>query len=143
MTKQWDKYREIIIAEYKDHNKPLREVQRVMLEKYGFRASFPIVTWFFFPSAPFPTPFPGIQKDLLNQKTRAYRSRFDRWGVHKYSRRRRLRSTSPGRRESFCDGAAPDDDDSNSQAASPPDTTPMELLTPGLCVASPEMGFRR
>jgi hypothetical protein len=40
MTKQWDKYREIIIAEYKDHNKPLHEVQRVMLQRYGFRASY-------------------------------------------------------------------------------------------------------
>ncbi|KAK4235477.1 hypothetical protein C8A03DRAFT_17795 [Achaetomium macrosporum] len=113
MTKQWDKYREIIIAEYKDQNKPLHEVQRVMMEKYGFRAS-----------------------------TRAYRSRFDRWGVHKYSRRRRPRSTSPDRRESFCDGAAPDDDENNSQAASPPDATATELLTPGLCVATPEMDFR-
>lgn len=40
MTKQWDKYREVIIAEYKDQNKPLHEVQRVMMQKYGFRASY-------------------------------------------------------------------------------------------------------
>ncbi len=40
MTKQWNKYREIIIAEYKDQNKPLHEVQRIMLEKYGFWASY-------------------------------------------------------------------------------------------------------
>ncbi|KAK4128491.1 hypothetical protein N657DRAFT_638969 [Parathielavia appendiculata] len=40
MTKQWDKYREIIIAEYKDQNKPLHEVQRSMVQKYGFRASY-------------------------------------------------------------------------------------------------------
>ncbi|KAL2197786.1 hypothetical protein P885DRAFT_76493 [Corynascus similis CBS 632.67] len=39
MTKQWDKYREVIIAEYKDHNKPLHEVQRFMMQKHGFRAS--------------------------------------------------------------------------------------------------------
>ncbi len=43
MTKQWNKYREIIIAEYKDQNKPLHEVQRIMLEKYGFWASY---VWF-------------------------------------------------------------------------------------------------
>jgi hypothetical protein len=40
MTKQWDKYRDIIVAEYKHLNKPLREVQRVMLQRYGFRASY-------------------------------------------------------------------------------------------------------
>jgi hypothetical protein len=40
MTKQWDKYREAIIAEYKGQNKPLHEVQRVMMQKYGFRASY-------------------------------------------------------------------------------------------------------
>ena len=40
MTKQWNKYREIIVAEYKDQNKPLHEVQRIMLEKYGFWASY-------------------------------------------------------------------------------------------------------
>jgi len=40
MTKQWDKYREVIIAEYKDHNKPLHEVQRFMMQKHGFRASY-------------------------------------------------------------------------------------------------------
>ncbi|KAL2187522.1 hypothetical protein L209DRAFT_764411 [Thermothelomyces heterothallicus CBS 203.75] len=40
MTKQWDKYREIIIAEYRDQNKPLHEVRRFMMEKHGFRASY-------------------------------------------------------------------------------------------------------
>jgi hypothetical protein len=40
MTKQWEKYRDIIIAEYKSQNKPLHEVQRVMKERYGFRASY-------------------------------------------------------------------------------------------------------
>ncbi|KAL1841659.1 hypothetical protein VTJ49DRAFT_6765 [Mycothermus thermophilus] len=78
MTKQWDKYREIIVAEYKHLNKPLREVQRVMSQRYGFRAS-----------------------------TRAYRSRFDRWGIHKYSRRRRLRDMSMMRRH----GSDSDDGD--------------------------------
>ncbi|KAK3995798.1 Clr5 domain-containing protein [Cladorrhinum sp. PSN332] len=58
MTKPWDEYREIIIAEYKDQNKPLHVVQRTMEEKYGFKAS-----------------------------TRAYRSRFDKWGIHKYTHR--------------------------------------------------------
>jgi hypothetical protein len=46
MTKQWEKYREIIIAEYKGQNKPLHEVQRVMKQRYGFRASY---VWIHFP----------------------------------------------------------------------------------------------
>ncbi|AEO58821.1 hypothetical protein MYCTH_2306461 [Thermothelomyces thermophilus ATCC 42464] len=47
MTKQWDKYREIIIAEYRDQNKPLHEVRRFMMEKHGFRASYvqPPLCW--------------------------------------------------------------------------------------------------
>lgn len=40
MTKPWDKYREIIIAEYKEQNRPLHEVQRIMKERYGFKASY-------------------------------------------------------------------------------------------------------
>lgn len=40
MTKLWDKYRTVIIAEYKEQNKPLREVQRIMREKHGFKASY-------------------------------------------------------------------------------------------------------
>lgn len=40
MTKQWEKYREVIIAEYKGQNKPLHEVQRIMRERYGFKASY-------------------------------------------------------------------------------------------------------
>ncbi|KAK4043146.1 hypothetical protein C8A01DRAFT_43928 [Parachaetomium inaequale] len=115
MTKQWDKYREIIIAEYKDQNKPLHEVQRFMMQRYGFRAS-----------------------------TRAYRSRFDRWGVHKYSRRRRVRSMSLSRRESVSEGdmrpsprQSPDMDEGSPQAATPVVATPNELFTPGICVATP------
>ncbi|KAK0639920.1 hypothetical protein B0T16DRAFT_423918 [Cercophora newfieldiana] len=60
MPKAWDDYKEIIIAEYKEHNRPLHEVRRILDERYGFKAS-----------------------------TRAYRSRLDIWGVHKYSCRRR------------------------------------------------------
>ncbi|KAK4201067.1 Clr5 domain-containing protein [Triangularia verruculosa] len=60
MTKPWEQFREVIIAEYRDNKKPLHEVQRLMGERYGFKASI-----------------------------RAYRSRFDKWGIQKYSRRRR------------------------------------------------------
>ncbi|KAK4252470.1 hypothetical protein C7999DRAFT_36969 [Corynascus novoguineensis] len=119
MTKQWDKYREVIIAEYKDHNKPLHEVQRFMMQKHGFRAS-----------------------------TRAYRSRFDKWGIHKYSRRRRASSASPSRRNSTaCSDMqrsprqTPDIDDSSSQAATPL-ATPNELFSAGICGTTSGLGLR-
>ncbi|KAK0707564.1 Clr5 domain-containing protein [Lasiosphaeris hirsuta] len=60
MTKAWDDHREVIIGLYKEQNRPLHEVQRIMEERHNFRAS-----------------------------TRAYRSRLDKWTVHKYSCRRR------------------------------------------------------
>ncbi|KAL2166384.1 hypothetical protein VTG60DRAFT_2813 [Thermothelomyces hinnuleus] len=115
MTKQWEKYREIIIAEYKEENKPLHEVQRVMMERYGFRAS----------------------------------SRFNRWGIHKNSRHRRIRSVSLGKGDSVSDGAVRtspqqslDIEETGSQAASPVDT-PNGLLGSGVCVATPGVGYRR
>jgi hypothetical protein len=40
MTKAWEDYRDAIIGEYKNHNKPLHEVQRIMEEKYRFKASY-------------------------------------------------------------------------------------------------------
>lgn len=55
MTKQWDKYREIIIAEYKENNKPLHEVQRFMQERFGFRASY---VWPHLFDPPQPPPIP-------------------------------------------------------------------------------------
>jgi len=120
MTKQWDKYREVIIAEYKDQNKPLHEVQRFMKQKYGFRAS-----------------------------TRAYRSRFDRWGIHKYSRRRRASSMSPSRRESVSGGdmyrsprQSPDMDEGSPQATTPVVETPNELFHSGICMTTSGPGFR-
>ncbi|KAH6618097.1 Clr5 domain-containing protein [Chaetomium sp. MPI-SDFR-AT-0129] len=150
MTKQWDKYRGVITAEYKDQNKPLHEVQRFMAQKYGFRAS-----------------------------TRAYRSRFDRWGIHKYSRRQRSRSRShsPSQRDSASDSGSnsgsgsdnsgngnihpsprqmsPDTLDSSSsgsggsQADSPPHMVAVtamptaEMLSPtGLCAGTTGAGFR-
>ncbi|KAL2256857.1 hypothetical protein VTK26DRAFT_1022 [Humicola hyalothermophila] len=120
MTKQWDKYREVIIAEYKDQNRPLHEVRRMMMEKYGFRASI-----------------------------RAYRSRFDRWGIHKYSRRRRMRSPSINNGDSAGDEtvrlsrqASPDVEDGSSPAASPAVVTPNELFGLDLCEAVPLMGNR-
>ncbi|KAK3898912.1 hypothetical protein C8A05DRAFT_37479 [Staphylotrichum tortipilum] len=115
MTKQWEKYREIIIAEYKGQNKPLHEVQRVMKQRYGFRAS-----------------------------TRAYRSRFDRWGIHKYSRRKR--SESPSRRESVSDGDMPSSprQSPDMEETSSPSTTPgvADFLTRGVCVTTQGMSYR-
>ena len=40
MTKQWKQYRDIIIREYIDENKPLHEVQQVMERIHGFKASY-------------------------------------------------------------------------------------------------------
>ncbi|KAH6843083.1 Clr5 domain-containing protein [Chaetomium sp. MPI-CAGE-AT-0009] len=120
MTKQWDKYREVITAEYKDQNKPLHEVQRFMAQKYGFRAS-----------------------------TRAYRSRFDRWRIHKYSRRRGMGAMSPSRRASVSDGGmrpsprqSPDMDEGSPQAPAPAAATSNGLFPPGLCVTTSGAGFR-
>jgi hypothetical protein len=149
MTKQWDKYREAIIAEYKDQNKPLHEVQRVMMQKYGFRASY--VNSRVVVSGSWPAQLGrwlGKRvgrvvplSDRCIYSTRADRSRFDRWGIHKYSRRR-------GRRESVSDGdvhpsprQSPDIEESSSQETTPVVTTPDEF--PGLCVATSSAGFRR
>lgn len=40
MTKRWDQHRAIIVSFYKQHNKPLHEVKRLMAEQYGFVASY-------------------------------------------------------------------------------------------------------
>ncbi|KAM7207441.1 Clr5 domain containing protein [Naviculisporaceae sp. PSN 640] len=63
MTKPWKEYEKIITGLYKQQSKPLHEVQRIMEEQYNFKAS-----------------------------TRAYRSRFDKWKVYKYSCRKRSNS---------------------------------------------------
>lgn len=39
MTKNWDAYKSVIVGEYKDNNKALHEVQRIMESKYNFKAS--------------------------------------------------------------------------------------------------------
>lgn len=39
MTKKWEEHRDAIISYYKEQHKPLREVQKVMEEMHGFRAS--------------------------------------------------------------------------------------------------------
>ncbi|KAG6361535.1 hypothetical protein INS49_009762 [Diaporthe citri] len=64
MTKEWLKYRTTILGLYKDQSKTLDEVRRIMKEEYGFEAS-----------------------------VRAYRSRFDKWRVHKYNCARRRAAT--------------------------------------------------
>jgi len=81
--------------------------------------------------------------------TRAYRSRFDKWGIHKYSRRRRESSASPSRRNSTaCSDMqrsprqTPDIDDSSSQAATPL-TTPNELFSAGICGTTSGLSLRR
>ena len=48
MTKSWDEHREVIIAQYKEYNKPLHEVQRFMEDQHKFKASLVL---------PFPLPF--------------------------------------------------------------------------------------
>ncbi|TLD06737.1 uncharacterized protein PgNI_08195 [Pyricularia grisea] len=65
MTKKWEKHRHRIKRLYIDDNKPLHEVQSIMREQQNFRAS-----------------------------TRAYRHRFMKWGLSKYSPQRRRTSTS-------------------------------------------------
>ncbi|KAK0617202.1 hypothetical protein B0T14DRAFT_498265 [Immersiella caudata] len=85
MTKAWDDYKEVIIVEYKEHNKPLHEVQRIMEERHRFKAS----------------------------------SRLDKWGVYKYSCRKRNGSSGAN------DDGSPDDD---TPVLSPP-TTPRQQHT--------------
>ncbi|KAK4454032.1 Clr5 domain-containing protein [Podospora aff. communis PSN243] len=92
MTKAWDDYKDAIIGEYKEHNKPLHEVQRIMEEKYRFKAS-----------------------------TRAYRSRLDKWGVYKYSCRKRNGSSGAN------DDGSPDDD---TPGLSPPRTPGQQHTSP-------------
>ncbi|TLS23988.1 hypothetical protein PpBr36_08093 [Pyricularia pennisetigena] len=65
MTKKWAKHRQRIISLYLDDNKPLHEVQSIMREQQNFTAS-----------------------------TRAYRHRFMKWGLSKYSPQRRRTSIS-------------------------------------------------
>jgi hypothetical protein len=48
MTKSWEEHKETIIFQYKEHNKPLHEVQRFMEDRHGFKASFVL---------PLPSPF--------------------------------------------------------------------------------------
>ncbi|KAL2187521.1 hypothetical protein L209DRAFT_683893 [Thermothelomyces heterothallicus CBS 203.75] len=82
--------------------------------------------------------------------TRAYRSRFDRWGIHKYSRRRRESSASPSRRNSVSGGDTqrsprhtPDPDGGGSRAATPFPSTSNELFPAEICASIPVAGFRR
>jgi len=46
MTKAWDDHKEVIIGEYKDNNKPLHEVQRIMEERFRFKASCVLPSFF-------------------------------------------------------------------------------------------------
>lgn len=99
MTKAWDDHKDAIIDQYKDHNKPLHEVQRIMEERYRFKAS-----------------------------TRAYRSRLDKWGVYKYSCRKRNGSSSTNE-----DGLL----DEDSAVLSPPPTPGQHPTSPMMDTEDP------
>ncbi|KAK3349424.1 Clr5 domain-containing protein [Lasiosphaeria hispida] len=111
MTKAWDDHREVIIGLYKEQNRPLHEVQRIMEEKHGFRAS-----------------------------TRAYRSRLDKWTVHKYScRRRRNTNTATEMLSSVSDNPAglsppptpgPQDGESSPREHSASPAAPLSPMSP-------------
>ncbi|OIW25194.1 hypothetical protein CONLIGDRAFT_84464 [Coniochaeta ligniaria NRRL 30616] len=107
MTKKWEEHKATIISFYKEQHKPLHEVKRLMEEQYGFEAS-----------------------------VRAYRSRFDRWGVYKYNCRRPGGSTTD---ESGGDSPASDrshfspkreEPDSPLLAVTPPSTPHDDQTTP-------------
>jgi len=40
MRKPWDDHKELIIVEYKENNKSLHEVRRIMEQRYGFKARY-------------------------------------------------------------------------------------------------------
>ncbi|KAK1782166.1 Clr5 domain-containing protein [Copromyces sp. CBS 386.78] len=82
MTKQWEHHRHIIIREYKDNNRPLHEVKKFMEEQYRFKASI-----------------------------RAYRSRFDKWRVRKYTCRKR-RDSLGGKSDKSMSSESSSSDDS-------------------------------
>lgn len=63
MTKKWAKHRQRIVSLYLDENKPLHEVREIMIRQQNFHAS-----------------------------TRAYRNRFLKWSLFKYSPQRRRSS---------------------------------------------------
>ncbi|KAK4677259.1 hypothetical protein QC764_406980 [Podospora pseudoanserina] len=116
MTKPWEQYREIIIAEYRDNRKPLHEVKKLMEQQYRFKAS-----------------------------TRAYRSRFDKWGIQKYSRRRRGNSMGEdGEGDDtryLSPHQSPELEDNRYQASSPA-MTPGDLYHPGSSATTQSNEYR-
>ncbi|KAM7191599.1 Clr5 domain containing protein [Rhypophila sp. PSN 637] len=108
MTKQWNEYREVIIGQYKHQNRPLHEVQRIMEEKYKFKAS-----------------------------TRAYRSRFDRWKVYKYSCRKRRDSIAHSEKTSNSGGeptaSSPGEDSPGSSPMVSPVLTSDDMFASSMC----------
>ncbi|KAK3316165.1 Clr5 domain-containing protein [Apodospora peruviana] len=114
MTKAWDEHRGKIVGFYKEQNKPLHEVQRIMEKEYRFTAS-----------------------------TRAYRSRFDKWGIRKYSCRKRRHSIANTDKTSASEDAADPDPDENISLMSgsgSPTMMPGGYYAPGICggTTSPE-----
>ncbi|CCC12995.1 hypothetical protein SMACR_06138 [Sordaria macrospora] len=95
MTKQWEDHRHIIIREYKDNNRPLHEVKKFMKEQYQFEASI-----------------------------RAYRSRFDKWRVRKYTVRKRRRDSLGGK----SDKSMSSESSSDGTGCSPPPRSPIHHI---------------
>ncbi|KAK3381397.1 Clr5 domain-containing protein [Podospora didyma] len=111
MTKTWDDNRKTIIRIYKDENKPLHEVRRIMEEEHQFKAS-----------------------------TRAYRSRFVRWGIRKYTSRKRPDSSNTAKNRPPSDDtslspSSREDDDGRS----PPTESP--VMTSGDYFGSDSLGY--
>ncbi|KAK1771799.1 Clr5 domain-containing protein [Phialemonium atrogriseum] len=82
MTKKWDEHMAIIMRLYKEQNIPLHEVQTIMEQKHNFKASW-VTTPSFYKLAQVELPPDS------HLSTRAYRSRFEKWGIHKYNCRRK------------------------------------------------------
>lgn len=99
MTKQWEDHRHIIIREYKDNNKPLHEVKKFMEERYRFKASI-----------------------------RAYRSRFDRWRVRKYTCRKRRDSL--GAKSDDSDKSVYESSEDSTSTSSGTDGSPLRVRSP-------------
>ncbi|KAK4180108.1 Clr5 domain-containing protein [Triangularia setosa] len=115
MTKPWEQFREVIIAEYRDNNRPLKEVKQLMEERYRFRASI-----------------------------RAYRSRFDKWGIQKYSRRRRGNSMGEDAETDDARYLSPHQSpelDDNSYQASSPATITGDLFHPRTSATAQSNGY--
>lgn len=99
MTKEWEYYRDTILAYYQVQNRTLKDVQKIMRDTHDFDASYVCPIFFMKPAS--------CSTCSCLDRTRAYRSKFKEWKVEKYIRRR---SSSD---------AANDDDDAFESPAPP------------------------